>query len=214
MAELPYSEEDQAEQLKKWWKQNGSSIIIGVVLGLAIVGGYNYWQHYRQTQAESASKLYETMMIAYGNGQAEKAQNIGATVMEDYSGTPYAAKAALYMARISFDKKDVASAERQLNWALENAEDPATKHAARLRLARVLLDSNKAEQAGALLSLKDFGGFESEYKELEGDIALKQNKPAEARAAYERALQVLPKESGYQTLLKAKLDHALSREKS
>lgn len=214
MAEFPYSEEDQTEQLKRWWKQNGTSIIGGVVLGLAIVGGYNYWQHYTQTRAEAASKLYERMMIDYSEGQADRAVAAGSKVVEEYQSTPYAAKAALYLARINFERKDVAEAERYLRWALENAADPATEHTSRIRLGRLLLDAGKHAEVGTLLTVTDYGGFESEYKELEGDLALAGNDAARARAAYERALDVLAKDSGYRPLLKAKLDHARTEEQS
>lgn len=214
MAEFPYTEEDQAEQLKRWWKQNGTSIIAGVVLGLAIVGGYNYWQSYQKNQAEGASKLYERMMIDYSDGQAERALAAGRKVMDEYKNTPYAAKAALYLARINFERKDAAAAEQDLRWALENAADPATEHTARLRLGRLLLDAGKYPEVSALVAVPDYGGFESEYKELEGDLALANKDAAKARAAYERALDALAKDSGYRQMLKAKLDHARTEEQS
>ena len=33
------SEEEQVEALKKWWKDNGTSVIAGVVLGFGIIFG-------------------------------------------------------------------------------------------------------------------------------------------------------------------------------
>ena len=46
MAEL-LTEEEQVEQLKKWWKENGLSIVGGVVVGLALVFGWRSWQHHQ-----------------------------------------------------------------------------------------------------------------------------------------------------------------------
>jgi len=214
MVEFHYSEEDQAEQLKKWWKQNGGSIIFGVALGLAIVGGYNYWQFHKRTQAEAASKLFETMMIDHSGGESKRAEAAGKKIVEEYKGTPYAAKAALYMARISFEAKDLAAAESHLRWALENSDDAATVHTARLRLARLLLDSGKKTEAAKLVTVSDYGGFKSEYKELEGDLAMLDNDPTKARLAYQQALDAVSRDSGYRPMLKIKLDSAIALEKS
>ena len=43
MAELR-SEEEQLEVVKRWWKENGTSLIAGAVLAAAGVFGWNAWQ--------------------------------------------------------------------------------------------------------------------------------------------------------------------------
>jgi predicted negative regulator of RcsB-dependent stress response len=52
------SEKEQVEALKKWWKENGSSLITGLLLGAAILLGGKAWFSYRETQALSASNIY------------------------------------------------------------------------------------------------------------------------------------------------------------
>ena len=39
------TEEEQVEKLKAWLKENGLSIVMGIVIGVGGIGGYNYWQH-------------------------------------------------------------------------------------------------------------------------------------------------------------------------
>ena len=37
------TEEEQVEAIKTWWKANGTSVIVGVVLGVAVIFGVRYW---------------------------------------------------------------------------------------------------------------------------------------------------------------------------
>ncbi|MDH3280356.1 MAG: tetratricopeptide repeat protein [Gammaproteobacteria bacterium] len=206
MADPHFTDDEQAQKLKEWWKQNGSSIIFGLVVGLGIVGGFNYWRGYTQTQAEQASEWYERMLTEYAAKQLDNAETAGAKLMADHSGTPYADKASLFLAKISHERNDTASAKAQLQWALDHASDEPTKHVARLRLGRLLLAEDAFADVEALLKVENAGRFASEYKELEGDLRVAQDRAAEARAAYQDALAALPAESAYRDMLSIKLD--------
>ena len=46
MAELR-TEEEQIEAIKRWWKKNGSSLLLGIALALAIVFGWQAWQNHQ-----------------------------------------------------------------------------------------------------------------------------------------------------------------------
>ena len=52
------TEEEQVEAIKQWWKDNGKSVIGGLVLGLAVVGGLKGWQQYTKVSAENAAAYY------------------------------------------------------------------------------------------------------------------------------------------------------------
>ncbi len=210
MVDPHFSEEEQVERLKAWWKQNGTSVIYGAVIGLAIVVGVNYWRDYRTGRAENASALYEKMMIDYAEKQVADAEAAGANLMKSFESTPYAGKAALFLARISVEKNDLTSAKAQLRWAMEHSPEPATVHAARLRLARLLLQENQLDEVENLVQVNDMGGFDSEYQELRGDLAMLRGNAAGARDAYRAALDKLPKGSTYNELLAMKLDNAIT----
>ena len=51
----------ELERVRSWWDEHGKAIVAGVVLGIAGVVGFNYWQHYQQTRAEEASVLFERL---------------------------------------------------------------------------------------------------------------------------------------------------------
>lgn len=210
MADLHLSDDEQSERLKAWWKENGSSVIAGAVLGIAVIGGVNYWRSYKSHQAEAASALYAELVQDPGGSAAGDA---GHELMHEYSSTPYAGKAALFLAKTAFENGKKQEAEARLRWALDHAQDPEDRKLARLRLARVELDLGKPEKARTVLSGMKSGGYKSQYEELLGDIAMARNDPASARKRYAAALASLPERSAYANMLNLKLDAAMGAAK-
>ena len=49
------SEKEQIEEIKQWWKDNGTFIITGLVVGFGALGGWKYWQAYKEQRAATAS---------------------------------------------------------------------------------------------------------------------------------------------------------------
>lgn len=206
MAGLQLSDDEQSERLKEWWKENGTSVIAGAVLGIAVIGGVNYWRSYKAHQAEAASALYEQLVQDAGQSGAN---DVGQQLMDDYESTPYAGRAALILAKTAFDNGDMDGAKRQLEWAVNNAADPEDRRLATLRLARVELDMGEPDKAQSLLSGMQAGGYESEYRELLGDLAMARNDASGARKEYQAALDALPDRSGFSDMLNMKLDAAM-----
>jgi len=204
-------EDDETAKLKDWWKKNGHSIIAGVVLGLIIVVGVNYWRNYQTSQAEEASVLFEQVASAVVTKKPEQAVAAGARLMSDFKGSGYAAKAALLLAKISVDKKDFASAENQLRWAIDNAADKATVMLTRLRLVELLLAQRKWDAAGSLLEQVKGKSFASRRAELQGDHAMARGRRKVAYTAYTDALASLDQAASYRDILVMKRDHAGSQ---
>lgn len=200
-----YDEREDLEKLKTWWKNYGNSVIFGILLGASALIGIRYWQQHTEQRLQSASVLYNQMLQDF-HGKPGSARTSGEELIKDYASTPYAGMAGLMLARMDFDAGDAVSARKHLQWVLANAGDAATKHAARLRLARLYLDGGDKDAALALLNVKDQGGFESEYEELRGDIYLAKGQRAQARAAYREALKHLAEGSPYARILNMKLD--------
>lgn len=205
-----YSDHDQAEKLAAWWKQYGPSAIAGVAIGLGLLFGYRYWTQYQEQQRVDASVLYEQMLSARAQKPAD-AIGMANRLMGDYSGTPYAGMAALTLARQQYEAGDRAAARTALSWAVANAKG-ATMHAARLRLARLQLEAGELDAAQVSIEVKNMGGFEPEYYELRGDVALARGQRTEARDAYREAVRRTPATSSYLRLLTMKLDDLGSEE--
>jgi len=206
--DLNLVEDDEQEKARKWWQENRTPIISGVVLGLSIIIGFNWWGEYKTGRAEAASLLYQEMLKndAEGNRITVKAINAGQQIIDDYDDTAYSGKAALILARINFDNNDIEGAREKLNWAIDNSRQFETVHTARLRLASIFMIEGKLDESLELLSVEHMEGFESHYYEMRGDIYLRLKQADKARDAYRAAIDGLSAGSMYEPVLKMKLD--------
>ena len=200
------TEEEQAEALKKWWRENGISIVAGVVIGITAIFGWRGYNENLARQAEAASTLYEQMLIASRANDSENVNVYAKRILEDYESSSYAIFATLMLAKLSAEAGDLDQAETHLNWVLKNTSQEEFKHIARLRLARVLISADKLDVASKTLNINNTGDFSPRYEELRGDIFVKQDKTEEARQAYQKALANSAAAEGGQSVLQMKLD--------
>jgi predicted negative regulator of RcsB-dependent stress response len=198
------TEEEQAERIKDWWKQNGSSVVTGCVLGVALVVGVNYWRGSQNTSAEAASEIYNTLAEAQDGADQADTFALAATLKNDYSGTPYASKAALIEAREFVEQGNLGDAVESLLWAMENTDESGVVHAARLRVARIRIEQGQLDEAAALLELDDYQGFDSQYYELMGDIARLRGDTEGADMHYGRAIENIGENAGYAGIITIK----------
>lgn len=206
--DIPASEKEQVEALKKWWKENGSSIITGLLLGAAILLGGKAWFSYRETQALSASNIYAQMMAAANSNDTEIARKQASDLIANYTGSAYAPLASLLLAKLAVQENELAAAQAQLQWALDHASSTEVKHTARMRLVRTMIEQQQYVPAAQLLaSVTDAGAYRYLYTELEGDLAMAQNKPQEAARAYKQALEFMPAQAPNQAFLTAKYEN-------
>ncbi len=184
------NEEEQVEALKNWWKDNGRSVIGGVVLGLAAIFGWQGWQGWQRGQEEAASALYEQMLGQLRNGDAVSAQNTGKRLLGEFTDSVYASFAAMKLAQAAYDEdqKGVAAVEH-LQWVATHAPDPVIGDLARIRLVRVLLDDGEQVRAEKVLAEVQEGFMPAIVAELRGDIARAKGDVAAARQAYEEAMR-------------------------
>lgn len=182
------SEEEQVEALKRWWKENGKSIIGGAVVGLALVGGWQGWQQYTQRQAEQAASLYNEFSATARAGKAEQAMAQAKGLQQQFGDSVYAVYATLALAKQAYANGQPEAAREHLQWALEHASEPALAQVARLRLARLLLDQGELDAARSLVEAAPEDAYAGQFAELRGDLALAAGDKAAAGAAYQEAL--------------------------
>jgi len=182
------SDEEQIEAIKAWWRDNGRSVIVGVVLAVAGVAGWQGWQWYVEDRAEAAAAVYSGIQNELPMGDADTIIERAETLRADYSGTTYATLAAFAAARVNIRDGDLAASRDWLQWALENADEDSMRTVARTRLARVLGEQGEHARALELLDGDAPVGWRGLYAEIRGDILADQGDYAGAVASYERAL--------------------------
>lgn len=192
-------EEEQVEALKRWWKENGTSIIAGVILGLAGIFGWNAWQNHQRVQAERASSLYGQLLDAVEGRQYPLVEGIVQRLTTEFGSTAYADFAHLLAAKAALAQKNVENAKKHLGQLLTAGKDVNFRHLARLRLARVHLAAGHPQDGLKLLTSPDAGdpgSFSGQYEEIKGDLYVALGQLQQAAAAYRKAIE-LGRDYGY-----------------
>lgn len=182
------SEKEQLEALRAWWHDNGRFIISGILLGIALLVGWHYWQN-REEQADlQASALFEALATQVGEVEVEAAAATAANLYENYGATVYASQARLAMAKLYMDVGRDQDAAEELKALLAEDDDPELQMVARLRLARILIYQDKPEEAVELVQGYRDSAFASRYFEVLGDAYIRLEKYDDAREAWSAAL--------------------------
>ncbi|MEA3253215.1 MAG: tetratricopeptide repeat protein [Pseudomonadota bacterium] len=192
MAELR-SEEEQLDAIKRWWKSNGTSLIIGVVVAAAGVFAWKAWQNYQDSQAEAASAQYQQLLAlagqqGLGDEALSRAEGLIDTLVNDYGDTRYAELATLIQARLEIVDGDLAGASQALQRVIDGDADDYLKGLARLRLARIQLADGQPETALATLEAGIPEGLAAPRAIARGDALVALARNDEARKAYQQAL--------------------------
>src|SRR5262249_61068107 len=115
-------------------------------------------------------------------------------------------RAAAGGAKGAFTGGGLAAAKEQLGWTMEGAREEEIKALGRLGPAGVLLDEKKYDEALKLLETKPVESMTGLYADLRGDVLAAQGKNAEARSAYQLALDKSDSGSTYRAVVQLKLD--------
>ena len=207
MAFEDYDEYEQGEQVRKWIKENGIAVVVGVVLALALIFGWRQWQaHEANTEIQAASQFAVVQnAVQSGNKQAMGAA-LG-DLQKNYSKSAYAAFASAAVAEYDVGKDDLKQAAQNLQWAVANSKQPALQVLFSLRLSRVLLADGKAQDALAALGKVPSGDYAAMAAELRGDAQFKLGKVDAARTDYQDALAKLDKDAPGRSAVQMKLDN-------
>jgi len=202
---LDLEEQEQIDQLKHFWNQYGNLItwVLVVVLGaFAAWQGWNWWQ---REQAVKAGALYDEIDKAAQAGEIDRAATLFANLKDRYGRTAFTQQAGLLLAKAQFDKGQADNARGTLTWVADNAVEAEYQTIARLRLASVLLDQKKYDEALKQLDGATAKEFEALVADRRGDILLAQGKKDEAKAAYQKAWTAMDPKVEYRRLVEAKL---------
>ena len=198
-------EQEQIANFKAFWERFGNLISWALIIALGSYAAYNFWNSHQRSQAAEASGLYDGLTEAIQAKDAAKVQRITGDIESRFGSTAYAPMAALAAARAAFDANDLKTAKAQLQWAVDHGDDEY-KAIAKLRLSGVLLDEKAFDQALAQLNGDFPAQFAGDVQDRKGDILVAQNKLAEARAAYQAALDKMEKNHPGRQVVQVKLD--------
>jgi len=202
-----YDPQEQDKVVKKWLAENGSAIVMGLVIAFGGLFGFKQWQSWQVSNRQQASAEFEVVSELLTEGQLDSAMANFQNLQDNYSNSPYASLTALQMAKARLDASQPDLAISLYQFVVDNGHPKALSVVARVRLARVFLDQGRADEALSLLQdTTDISGFESRFAEVKGDIYFSQNKIDEAITAYQEALETLEVGVGDRATLVLKLE--------
>ncbi|WP_261922329.1 YfgM family protein [Shewanella sp. NFH-SH190041] len=187
--EIYSTEEQQVDAIKQFWKDYGTSIIIGAVVGL---GGLYAWNHYSATtvdNAENASVAFQQI----SNQKLDATAMAGAVASFDkaHSQVGYQALLDLMLAKSAVDAGELTKAADALKKVIAAKPGEGLAEVATLRLARIQAQQGQLGVALSTLETVTDPAFAAQRDELKGDFLARQGEADKARSAYLAARDAL-----------------------
>ncbi|WP_443090891.1 YfgM family protein [Basfia succiniciproducens] len=179
-------EEQEINEIKNFWKENGKTIIVSVIIAIAGVFGWRYWQSYQLSQHHQLSDQYQQVIYEFRQDPAAQKDNLAEFITQN-GKSGYAALALFEQAKTAVEKQDFSQAETALKQALNSAPDEIFASIAALRLANVQFQQKDFDGALVSLNLVKDTSWDSRKQILNGDILLAKGDKAGAKAAYQQA---------------------------
>jgi FimV-like protein len=199
------SDREQEEALRNWWRDNWRWIIGGVVLGLALLGGWRYWQTYREQRAVEAAKVYADFQGALEARNVDQARRLLTDMTEKHAGSGYTQQSRMRLAKQYVDEGKLDDALVLLQEVADSDEDEQLAQVANLRIARLLIVQGKHDDALKRLDAETAGAFAAQVREMRGDALAAKGDQEGARAEYAAALAANADAQVDRTLLELKL---------
>ena len=206
MAFEDYDKYEQDDLVRKWLRENGMSIVVGVLIGLVGIFGWQQWRGHQERNQSVASQLYEQARVAQLTGKPEVAMQLTAQLQKDYAKSPYALFAVSDLAKQQVQDKQLDKAAASLQWAESHAAEAPLKALTLVQIARLELVRDQAKDALATLDRMPAGSFQGMTQELRGDALVKVGRMDDARKAYQAAISALSKDAPQRGSLQMKLD--------
>ncbi len=191
-------EHEQSERVRTWLRNNAVGLIGGVALGLSAIYGWYWWQDQGEAKRLKASNDYQAVVEQVQAGKLKEAKAKAVTLKD----TPFEVLAALDLAKAHADggkRNDAIATLRGIR-----TEDSAITAVVSQRLARLLIDAGKNDEALTLLTPID----DPVAHEVRGDALFALGRKDQARDAYNKALAQLDVAAPQRRLVELKLSQA------
>lgn len=186
-------------------RENGTSILGGIAVGLALIAGGFIWKNHRASEAEDAAAQHFAVIEAAGDADAAKVADLARSLRAQHPDSTYAALAALHVARAQLDAGDATAAATTLREVADQATDAALDGLITLRLARLQLAAGEPAAALQTLGRLEGGSYAGLAADLRGDAQRALGETERARAAYDEALTHLDAAAPIRALVELKL---------
>lgn len=199
-------EYEQGEQVRTWLRNNATSVIGGVAVGLALIAGWQWWQRKQELHTQDAAVAYQALGDTMNAGGDEnRIRMLAASVRSEYGKTIYSTLAALRLADHQIQRGDSQAALATLDATAGKSSDSGLDQLVRLRAARLLLALGKPKDALLRLESVIDPSYAAVADEIRGDAQVGLGNLYAARAAYTDALVHLDAAAPTRPIIEMKL---------
>jgi len=205
--EVYTTENEQVDAVRRFFAENGKALAIGVVLGIAALGGWRYWQSHESTAMADSSVAFQQANQAVTDKKAQGVEDLEKFAQSNKN--KYGVFASLQLADHFVEAKDFANAEKQLVAAQSQAKEENLLSLVSLRLARVQSQQKKFDDALKTLDGVKGEGWIALQQDVRGDVLLAKGDAKGAREAFSKGLDSKPSQT-LQNVLRMKLNNLSS----
>ena len=205
---LDLEEQEQLDRLKHFWARWGTVVTLVLLLVLGSFTAWKGYEWYQRDQAAKAGALFDELERAAAANDTTKVTQAFGDLRSRFASTGFTQQGALLAATVQFNAGKVDEAVESLTWAAASAREDEYRTVARLRLAGILLEQKKPEEALSQLDQARAPGFEALVADRRGDAQAALGKADEARASWTQAYTAMDPKIEYRRLIEAKLTAA------
>ncbi|MES4611840.1 MAG: YfgM family protein [Ewingella sp.] len=205
--EVYTTENEQVDAVRRFFAENGKALAIGVVLGIAALGGWRYWQSHESSAMADSSVAFQQANQAVTDKKAQGVEDLEKFAQSNKNN--YGVFASLQLADHFVEAKDFANAEKQLVAAQSQAKEENLLSLVSLRLARVQSQQKKFDDALKTLDGVKGEGWIALQQDVRGDVLLAKGDAKGAREAFSKGLDSKPSQT-LQNVLRMKLNNLSS----
>ena len=185
--EVYSNENEQTDALRRFFANNGKALAVGVVIGIAALGGWRYWSGHQEEATKSVSAQYQQLTSAMQAGKPETLEAVN-TFANENSNT-YGALAAMDLAKQYVDTNQLDKAATLLQNGLKDTKDANLQAVINLRLARIQLQQNQADAALKTLDGVKGDGWTAIVADIRGEALLSKGDKQGARDAWSKGVE-------------------------
>ncbi|MCZ4060467.1 YfgM family protein [Pantoea sp. LMR881] len=185
--EVYSNENEQVDALRRFFANNGKALAVGVVIGIAALGGWRYWASHQESSTKAVSAQYQQLTTAM---QADKPETLEAvSKFATENSNTYGALASMDVAKQYVDNNQLDKAATLLQNGLKNTKDANLQAVINLRLARIQLQQNQADSALKTLDAVKGDGWTAIVADIRGEALLSKGDKQGARDAWGKGVE-------------------------
>nr|WP_225608167.1 MULTISPECIES: YfgM family protein [Pantoea] len=173
--------------MRQFFANNGKFLAVGVIIGIAALGGWRFWSSHQEGTDKAASAEYQQLTSAM---QADKPDSLEAVAtFASENNNTYGALASLDLAKQYVETNQLDKAITLLQSGLKDTKDANLQAVINLRLARIQLQQSQADAALSTLNNVKGDGWTAIVADIRGEALLSKGDKQGARDAWSKGAE-------------------------